>query len=304
MVMDLIFQISRKNLVNKLLFKILIFLSTVQFASGQTEQSLLWEISGPGLDEPSYLYGTIHIQDKRVFSFDSIVWKKFNECEAYAMELLLDEIDKEEIQKMMLMKDTTLRDLLSPEDYKLLDQFFRKKTGTGIMLYDKMKPFMVYSQISISGFSQDMPLALDAYFLEKARKSGKKALGIEKLSDQLGAIDQITLKDQAQMLMVFVKDTSSLEDNGFEEMLKSYCNADLKMLTEMTADTSLPGNFEEAFLTKRNETMAKNIVKFSKKQRTFSAIGAAHLGGEKGVIELIRKKGYMVKAIPFSFVSN
>lgn len=283
---------------NKLL--LLIIFLTVQFALGQTELSLLWEISGNGLKSTSYIYGTIHIQDKRVFSFDSIVWEKFNQCDAYAMELLLDEIDKDKLQETMLMKDLTLKDLLSKEDYELLDKFFKEKTGTGIMLYEKMKPFMIYSQISTLELSQDMPVALDAFFLSTARKKGMKALGIEKLEEQLSAIDQISLEEQCKMLMEYVKDTSENLQN-FDELIETYLNADLEGMITLVNDTTLPSNFGEALLGKRNEVMAKNIIKFSKKQPTFSAVGAAHLGGEKGVLELIRKKGYTLKAIPFSF---
>lgn len=286
---------------NKLFLSYLIIL-TVQFAFAQTEQSLLWEISGKKIKKTSYLYGTIHIQDKRVFDFDSTVINAFDKCQAYAMELVLDEIDKEALQKTMLMEDRTLKDILSEKDYKSLDSCFKAKTGSGILMYEKMKPFMIYSQLSQIGMKQDMELALDAWFLDKARKMKKSVFGIEKLEDQLGAIDMISLEEQAKMLMNYVLDTSSANSNdGFDQLLEAYLNADLEKMVSLAADTTLPKVFADAFLINRNKKMADNIEKIIKKQSSFNAIGAAHLGGPNGVIALLREKGYTLRPVHFKF---
>lgn len=279
-----------------LLFTGILFLQVIT-----TGQSLLWKISGKGIKEPCYLYGTIHIQDKRVFSYDSTVVNALNSCNAYAMELLADKIDREELQKQMLMKDQTLDKLMSKEDYELLSNVFKAKTGQPLMLFNKMKPFFVYSQLTQAGMASDMPEALDLHFLKLFRNAGKEAYGIEKLSDQLGAIDQMSLNDQVKMLLLSAKDTTT-EEMNFDEMISTYLKADLPGMLEMMEDTTLPANFNQAFLIDRNKGMAKNIVKLCKAQSTFNAIGAAHLPGEKGVIALIRKQGYTVEPVPFKFL--
>ena len=280
-------------------YKFLCLLLALPFLSNA--QSILWEISGKKLSTPSYLYGTIHIQDKRVFNFDEIVEKKFESCDAYAMEIVLDEIDPKVQQEAILMKKHTMQDLLSKEDYHLLDSVFKVKIGTSVMLYSKMKPFFLASQLMQVGMSKDMPDALDMYFLKKARKEGKKVLGVEEFETQIGAIDQISLKEQCDMLMESIKDTTSKEDENFEDLLNAYFASDFNKMLELSADTSLPDNFNKAFLIDRNAGMVKSISKIIKKQKTFVAVGAAHLGGKKGVIYLLRKKGYTVKPIPFKF---
>lgn len=276
----------------------LFLLSTSLFS-----QSLLWKISGKGLKKPSYLYGTIHIQDKIVFAYDKIVEEKILECDAYAMELLLDEIDKETIQKAMLIKDNTLDKLMTKEEYAELDKYMKEKTGMGLMLFNKTKPFFIMSQVMQADMNKDMPLALDMHFLDLARKNGKKAFGIEKFDEQMAAVDQISLKDQIKMMLESIRDTSKTE-NKFDELLQTYLKADLDKMLILSADSSMPENFNKAFLIDRNVKMAKNIAKFSSKQSTFNAIGAAHLGGEKGVINLLRKKGYTLEPITFKFSNH
>ena len=264
-------------------------------------QSLLWEITGKHLKKTSYLYGTIHIQDKRVFNFGDIVKEKFNSCDAYAMEILLDEIDKETVRKIILMKnDNSLDKLISKEDYELLNKVFKKKTGMSITLLNKTKPFFIASQLMQASMNKEMKTALDIYFLNMAKENNKKIYGIEKLKDQVDAIDKIPLKEQCEMLMKSVRDTSSEKDK-YDELLKVYLKGDLDKMLELSKDTTMPENFNEIFLTNRNKHMAKKIAKLCKKQSTFNAIGATHLCGEQGVINLLRKKGYTVKPVKFEF---
>jgi len=284
-----------KNLV---LLPLVIFLTL-----GASGQSLLWKISGKDIKEPSYLFGTIHITDKRVFSFDSTVYRALDACDALALEMVMDELKKEDIEKHMLLKKGTLKEFFTEEEWKKLDAGFKQKTGGSILPYMKMKPFFVYSQLLQSGMSKDMPEALDLFLLKKYRSEKKPVLGIEVLGDQIGAIDQITLKEQGQMLLKALEDTSK-DGGSFDELIEVYLKQDLGKMLEMMKDSTLPEKFNQAFLVGRNVKMADNIAKYSKKQKTFNAIGAAHLPGEKGVIALLRKKGYTVEPVPLTFSLN
>ena len=274
------------------------FVALTGFILQGNSQSLLWKIYGKGLRDTSYLYGTIHIQDKRVFQFDSIVYDKLNAVEAYAMELNPDKIDADDLKKQMLMKKHTLDELLPDSDYQFLNNYMKEHMGSGVLLYNKMKPFFLESQLSQLKMPKDEKKALDLFFFNYAKEHGKITLGIEKLEDQLGAIKAISLADQAKMLMETVRDTTQAD---FEELINAYLHADFDKFAELMKDTTLPANFEEALLTKRNKGMAKHIIQYCKKQPTFNAIGAAHLPGPNGVIALIRKKGYTVEPVPFNF---
>lgn len=283
--------------------KLLLLSLSAFFTFSAFSQSLLWEITGKGIKHPSYLYGTIHIQDKRVFSYDKIVEDKINECKAYAMEILMDDVKPEVAQAAVIMENQSLDKLLSKEDYTLLDSVFKAKTGTGIALYKKMKPFFIMSQLMQSDMNQDMELALDLHFLDIAKKNGKKTLGIEDFEDQIGAVDKLPLEAQCEMLMESIKNPSD-ESDKFDEMLAAYLNAELTTLMILINDTTMPAVFNDEFIVKRNIKMANNIAKFAKKQSSFCAIGAAHLPGSDGVIELLRSKGLEVKPVLFKFQNN
>lgn len=263
-------------------------------------QSLLWEISGKNLDSPSYLYGTIHIQDKRVFALPDTVWSIFKSCDAYAMEVLLSDIDPKLVQEKMLLEKTTLKELFTPEEYAFVDSMIKDKLGMSAMAFNKMKPFFISAQMMKGDLKKEMPLALDMYLLDEAKKLNKKPLSIEKFEEQIAAVDAISPKEQAKMLLKSLKDTSS-QSEKFEELISNYLKQDLEQLMILMNDTSMPENFTKEFLDKRNKVMAKNIAKYSAEQKTFNAVGAAHLGGEKGVIALLRQKGYSVKPVEFSF---
>lgn len=265
-----------------------------------TNSSLLWKISGKGMKGESYLYGTMHVQDESVFQMENAVKEYIMICDAFAMEVLLDEIDPVAAQNHMVMKNTTLKELLSAEDYDFLNEYMKEKLGQGVLMFNKLKPFFLSAQLMQIDMNKDKVLPMDLEFLDYARKNGKIVKGLEKFEDQIAAVDKISLKDQATMLMEMVRDTLN-ENNNMEQLMSAYISQDIELLYTITvSDTSLPAGFQDVFITRRNRNMVKQIIRFSKRQRVVYAVGAAHLGGAEGIIALLRKKGYTVKAVSIS----
>jgi len=263
------------------------------------DKSLLWEITGNGLKQPSYLYGTIHIQRKEVFAYDTIVRRLLDTCAAYAMELNMDEIDMKKMNETMLM-EKPLDSIISPEKYKTMDSLMMAEAGMGMAMFKKMKPFFVMAMMMKDDIGTDMPMALDLDFFNIAKKNKKKLIGIEKFEEQMAAVDQLTIEEQVDMILDGMKDTSHGAFK-FDEMLDTYLAGDLEKMMELTKDTTYPEKFHKAFLHDRNIRMADRIDKICHEQMTFNAVGAGHLGGEDGVIALLRKKGFEVKPIKTKF---
>lgn len=281
------------------------FLSLTFFigiVSAISAQSLLWKVTGKDIASPSYLYGTFHIQDDRVFSFDSTVWKAYNSCEAFAGELLFDDIDMKAVrQSMMLPKGQTISDMLSKEDFAILDSICKAKLGASAIFLNTMKPFFLITSIQQMDFNHDQEEALDIFFQKQAQQQGKSCYGLEKYIDQINALDAIPLKDQVTMMVQFLHDTSEVAADENDKLIQTYLAFELDSLVEMTQDTSLPPQFGKILVDKRNVTMAKGFQKIAKKERLFCAVGAAHLGGKKGIIALLRKKGYTVEPVLFQW---
>ncbi len=283
--------------------QILLLISLIAFVfSGVSQQdALLWKVSGKKLDEPSYLYGTIHIQAKEVFAFDPLVYDKIKSCDALAVELIMDEIDPETTKALMLMEEGSIADYLSDEEYHLLDSVMKAKTGQPLVLFEKMKPFFLSSQIMQTMMPKEMPLALDMHLIDTARKMDKNILALETLAGQIGAIDKMTEEEQVDMLMDGLADEDNSMEKQFNRLVDAYVAQDLDSLQVLMQDTALPESFGKELIVKRNKGMAKTIHKIMKKQTVFAAFGAAHLVDENGVIELLRKKGYTVEKVPFDF---
>ena len=103
------------------------------------------------------------------------------------------------------------------------------------------------------------------------------------------------------MLISALESDSAKTREEFDKLINVYLKGDLKGMSNQMADTSLPKSFEEVFIHRRNVVMANGADKIIRKKSAFIAVGAAHLGGEKGVIELLRKKGYTVKPVKTAF---
>lgn len=289
---------SNKNIL--LTCCIALFAVTTAFS-----QSLMWKVSGKSLRSPSYLYGTIHIQDQRVFNFDSTVYRALASCEAFAMEVLMDELDMTQVQtSMYLPKGKTLSGLMPKEDFARLDSFCKARIGTSVIFLNTMKPMFLSSALEQAVMPTDQDMALDVFFLQQARNQGKLCFGVEDYTDQMKALDAISLDQQIDILMHVVDAPADESEKMYDSLLHAYLAFDFGEMMRLFADTSLPSEFNSVLLDKRNVVMLKKFESLAKAHTLFCAVGAAHLGGDKGLIAMLRKKGYTVDPVIFEWKNN
>lgn len=268
----------------------------------QQTNSLLWKISGNNLSKPSYLYGTMHSRDKRAHEFGDSVLVKLNECDAVALELLTGEMKENPFAMfdVMMMKDTTLDMLLPDEDYQLVKTHVAENLEMFGMFVDKMKPIFTSVMLSEGMMRNDKAYTVDDFFERKAKENGKRAIGIETMEEQMSALDQISLREQAQMLVEQIK-TKNEDSILFEQLMENYKNQDLQAMMKVYKSEEMPEMFDEALVTKRNHTMAHRMDSIIRMQPTFNAVGALHLPGDEGLIELLKKKGYSLTPVFSSY---
>lgn len=285
---------------------ILTFCVSVTFS-----QSLLWKVSGNGLSGESYLYGTIHIQNQEVFNFDTTVLTSLFSCEAFAMEVLMDEVDPKVLKNSMYMpKGKLISELLTQEEFRKLDSMCKKDLGTTAYMMNTVKPFFVMGAIQAASLStqeegEAPEQALDMFLLSTAREHQMLCYGVEEYQTQINAIDAISLKQQVKMLKAAINDIGTADtvsgSNSADDLLNTYLSFDLEKMLDLSNDESMPKKFNRIFLIDRNVGMADNFEKIAKGHTLFCAVGAAHLGGPKGVISLLRKKGYTVEPVVFKW---
>jgi uncharacterized protein YbaP (TraB family) len=269
-------------------------------AQQEGSSSLLWKISGDNLPGVSYVYGTIHIQDKRIFSYGENVRNAFKNANQVAVEVLLDEINPASAMQLMLMKDSTLDMLMSDTEYQRLAENYQKVTGADISTAATMKPFFLSANLIQAIAPGDMPVPLDLYFIQKAREQNKTVIGLETLEEQIAIIDGISYSTQAEMLLESLEDVDELKQQ-FNKLVDAYLSMDKDAIVKLTDDPTIPAGFMDELLNKRNKIMVERMEKAIQHAETFTAVGAAHLYGKDGIVSMLKDRGYTVEAVPVTF---
>jgi len=277
-----------------------------QYTPTAEENSLLWEISGSDLEQPSYLFGTIHMIGKKDFFLTDKMKSSFEKTSQVAFEIDMEEMSDFSTLMPLMMKTfmadgTTLSDLISDEEYKLVKGHF-EDIGLPMMLLDRIKPMFLSAMTSgdmlgTGNDEQDAMVSYEMELMKMAQEQEKEINGLETAEFQMSMFDSIPYDAQAQMLVESIK-SGQEGDDQFEEMVEMYKNQDIYRMQTMLADEDEGiSGYEDILLAGRNRNWIPIMADMMSQNPTFFAVGAGHLGGKVGVIALLRQKGYEVKAI-------
>ena len=278
---------------------------TEAVANYDLENSLLWKIEGKGLTEPSYLFGTIHLIDKENFFWPTGVLGALEDAEKVSFEVDLDNMfDMGKAMGMMtkaFMSDgQTLKDLYSEEDYNLIKAHF-EDLGLPMMLLERIKP--MFLTVFASGDvemgkglgEQESTKSYEMELYALAQESNMDVSGLETIEYQMSVFDSIPMEVQGQMLLETIK--SDEEDDAFKEMIKIYTSQNINAMVTMMSEDEGIGGFEDILLYTRNKNWIPVIEEKMKDTQHFFAVGAGHLGGKDGVIDLLKKEGYTLSPL-------
>ena len=275
-----------------------VFVLSTLAAQAPKEKTLLWEISGNGLTQPSYLFGTIHLMCPDDIKMPEIVTEKFNTSKCLFLEIdLTDPQMMENAIVMMQMKDSTTIEKLLGKDFEKVNQSFKTITGMPLQLMNQIKPMMIISAL-LPAMIGCMPASWESVFQKMAEEKKMTVKGLETVKDQMDVFDSIPYKNQADILSRTILNMDSSKQE-LKKMLKMYNEKDIEQMNLLTTmDTDLK-NFEGALINDRNKKWIPVIEKQIKNESTFFAFGAGHLGGKMGVINLMRLKGYTIRPIMY-----
>jgi len=274
-----------------------------------TDNSLLWKISGNGLKNPSYLFGTIHMlcNDDAILS-DSLKNIIKNVKEVY-FEVDLDNMFEMlgVISKMKMKGDTSLQDLLSEADYEKVKTYFETKGSMlPFSMLEKYKPMLAASTLQQGSFPCETTAMMEQVIMQEAKQHNKSIKGLESMGYQASILDSIPYKLQAEQLVSYIDKATKDgdEDKELAEMMKAYKNQDLQKLEEMLmkSDPSI-SNYTDILLYNRNRNWVNKLKDLLPEKALLIAVGAGHLPGKEGCINLLRKEGYKVTPLK-NVVSN
>ena len=265
----------------------------------QTTHSLLWQISGNGLAKPSYLYGTIHIIGEQDYFLGKNVMKKLQKSEMLVMELDLSKIDVSALTKVSVLENgKTVKDFMNDSDYAVLRAFMEDSIGikkfTFENLYSKLKPFYIEQLVFFRYLGQEKE-SYEDNFKKLAEAKNIPQAGLETFEEQLKFLEDIPLENQLKSLVKTIKNYTT-ETQKLGELVKEYKAQDLPALTKSFEDDE-DQVLKQKLVDKRNTSWIPKLKTFMQEKSCFIAVGAGHLGGEYGLIELLKKQGYTVEAI-------
>ncbi|HTQ64120.1 MAG TPA: TraB/GumN family protein [Puia sp.] len=285
---------------------ILILLSLLvpaQKREGKNYPALLWEITGNGLKKPSYLFGTMHVSSKMAFHLSDSFYLGIKNADVVALELdpqlWQDQLFRYQNMQMNLRFYTQG----SPNDY-INEKSFQLETYE-----DKLRLAISEEPTIINGllYRTFQPKAdfeedtyLDLYIYQTGKKLGKQATGVENYFET----ERLILEATQDMMKDRHRRNVDVDGESAYELEKktqeAYRKGDLDMLDSLEHMMQPSTAYLEKFLYKRNEIQANAVDSILKKKSLFVGVGAAHLPGKRGVIELLRKKGYMLRPVSMS----
>jgi len=276
-------------------------------------KGLLWKLEKAG-EKPSWLFGTMHMTDPRVTALTPTAQKAFDESNTVVIETteVLDQAQMmaalaKEPELMMFTDNTTLLSLLSPEDADAVSKALEARNiPPGSVA--KMKPWMLSAVIALPACELARKAGgapvLDVKLAEDAKASGKALEGLETVADQLRAMASLPIDFHMKGLVETLKLGDKMDDVT-ETMIVLYEKEDTGMFWPFfravlpNAEDEAAGyaEFEQTMVTARNKTMAEHAAPILAKGGAFIAVGAMHLPGPEGLVELFRKAGYTVTPV-------
>ena len=287
-------------------------------ASVTANAQLLYKISGNGLNTPSYIVGTYHLAPASYV--DSIPGARaaLETAEQVCGELSMDEMSSlEGTQKvmaaMMLPDGQSLKDVLSEEEFAKLDAFMADVMGVGLSnpmvgaQLGKMTPMAIATQLQLLQYMKMTPgfnpnALIDSYFQTEAAKNGKPVIGFETMDFQISVLYMGRSIERQKVQLMCMIDNREYELMMMKTLTEAYFAQDITKLLEVTEEKlgnkcdSTPEE-DEALIYGRNADWAEKMPAIMGDKSTLFVVGAAHLPGERGVLELLKKKGYAVEAV-------
>lgn len=286
----------KPTLLKKLLYISLLITSALQAQN----KSLFWEISGNGLTKNSYLYGTMHVNDKISFHLSDSFFKNL-----LSSDIVANESNPETWGD--------LNDLMKNNDFNSYKKFYTefylfpttKENIQTIFINDNAKYFrnmLSGAEGNQADFQEDT--VLDMFIFQTGKKYKKKIVGLEDAKESMLSILQIIDEDakpKEENKLALVK---ILKNRNPQEVLKEYYREKDIIMLDSVYKLIFSKKAHDALIVNRNKIMTKSIDSIAKTGSLFSAVGAAHLAGNDGIIELLRQKGYTVKPIIDTFTEN
>ncbi|MBL7871755.1 MAG: TraB/GumN family protein [Cyclobacteriaceae bacterium] len=280
---------------------ITIFILFIASSANAQESSILWEIKGKGITQPSYLFGSLKFIGEKEFYLPKEVTEKIKQSALFAIEDQVDHHSQHELNKALhFPKGETLATHLSNEEYNLVTTFFETEFKISKKKFDekysRLKPLAI--SISMTRLSLGEKVKFyDIELLKFAKKNRVKSFSLEAIDREAQALNSFSMQDQITALLHSI-DNFEKQKNEFQKLMRDYPQGKLEEIFEYTLHP-LENNqqFIEAFYYTRNKEWMVSIEKMISENVSFISVGISHLEGEGGLLNLLKEKGYTLTPV-------
>ncbi len=276
----------------------------VQEGFCQSGKSFLWKIQSE--TNTVYVLGSLHFSKKEIYPLRQEIENAFDQSDILVVEANVNDVGKADVQKLMeralFPPDDTLEKHLSRDSYERVK---KEIGGLGIPpeLINKQRPwFLSMSIVALESIKLglDPKLGIDMHFLSKA-EGKKKILELESLDYQIGVLSGFSDGDQELFLLYTLKDLNIMEKE-LDKMIGAWTSGDTKamesLMTKGVVEDERLSSIYEKLVYERNRKMTSKIENFLKTKETyFVIVGAGHLVGSRGIVELLKRDGYRVEQL-------
>jgi uncharacterized protein YbaP (TraB family) len=258
------------------------------------ENQLLWKISGNGLTEESYLFGTIHAICFEEFQLPSEIREVISKSRRLTLEINLDNPGMVQVMQnsMLLEGNQTISSHLDEADYLKIAAFMKDSIGMDFRMIERIKPIFLQSLI-LPKMLGCMPASVESVLMAMAKEGDLEIDGLETLEEQMAVLTNIDFATQVSFLVETVNDFEKAKGE-LRSLIELYKEQNIQALYDLINKSELQA-FESALLDSRNENWIPIMTEMAKDKSTLFAVGAGHLAGSKGVINLLRGAGYTVE---------
>lgn len=268
-------------------------------------EARFWRIERDGA-EPSFILGTMHVTDPDVTTLSPAIEQAFNDARTVAVELTMDAPTQAKLAKAMLASDFAWMDRRLDEQQRRLLADVAGRYDIAVTQLRLLEPWAVAAMFSFPPAELQRQMngnkPLDFQLMDRAKASGKKLVALEKVEEQLDAFTDYSDQEQIQMLTQTLENVDEV-DQEFARMKEAYLQgnlADLNALADEGFAELGPGLSEQIqrrLIGDRNRNMADRLEQLLNDGHIFVAVGALHLPGDGGVLNLLAQRGYRITAV-------
>jgi uncharacterized protein YbaP (TraB family) len=271
-------------------------LSAVFAQPATSNNALLYKISVKGFKNTSYIFGTFHIMCPEDFTVGPELTAALQTTQQFYGELDMSDPNLQMAMMNGMTTEKTLQSHYGDSLFAILNQQYQKITGLPLMTLNTFQPFMSMSLLIINTPACKAKVQPETELLKVAKANNHTIYGLETVEDQIKALQYQPLEEQYKALQQSIENYDSVK-TVFQQMTKVYNEKNIDSLINFMKTLETDQSFETEMLTKRNQKWIPIMIKALAQKPTFFAVGAGHLGGENGVLALLRAQGFTVTPV-------